>query len=246
MQNKTTRQQRVQQAIEHYGSAKKEHTKVVTDMENIEASIASCREQKQTAEAQCQQDDTGWRELFRKARGVMTGELKQQHIERIANREMITELDSLIQELELDEEKHKIMCSGYGSSLRSAHTNALAELADKELSQSLSALDGVVRAVKLKRMALSAEQARTTHNGRFSEYEIDIDKSVYAEIRAYLEPRVTKYAFDMASEPELSVIGLSPELSKYMDEKLASPVKRNMAFDEIKRKQSELKEKGRL
>ena len=41
-------------------------------------------------------------------------------------------------------------------------------------------------------------------------------------------------------------IGLSPELSKYMDEQLAFPVKRNMAFDEIKRKRSELKEKGRL
>ncbi|MGK7246614.1 hypothetical protein ACSPAH_16850 [Buttiauxella agrestis] len=176
---------------------------------------------------------------------MMTGELKQQHIERIANREMITELDSLIQELELDEEKHKIMCSSYGASLRGAHTNALVALADKELSQSLSALDGVVRAVKLKRMALSAEQARATHNGRFSEYEIDIDKSVYAEIRAFLEPRVTKYAFDMASEPELSVIGLSPELSKYMDETLASPVKRHVAFSEIKRKESLLKKKGR-
>ncbi|WP_167350288.1 hypothetical protein [Buttiauxella noackiae] len=119
-------------------------------------------------------------------------------------------------------------------------------LADKELSQSLSALDGIVRAVKLKRMALSAEQARTTHNGRFSEYEVDIDKSVYAEIRAYLEPRVTKYAFDMASEPELSVFGLSPALSKYMDEALASPAKRHVAFNEIKLKESQLKEKGGL
>ncbi|MGK7246615.1 hypothetical protein ACSPAH_16855 [Buttiauxella agrestis] len=45
MQNKTTRQQRVQQAIEHYDTAKKEHTKVVTEMENIVASITSCREQ---------------------------------------------------------------------------------------------------------------------------------------------------------------------------------------------------------
>lgn len=243
MENKTTKQQYVQQAIQHFCAVNKEHGQVVADMENIEASIASCREQKQHAEAQSQQDDNGWRELFRKARGVMTGELKQQHIERIANREMIAELDNLIQELELDEARQKIMCSGSGATLRKAHTHALGALADKELSQSLSALDGVVRAVKLKRLALSAEQAETTSNGRFSEYEIDIDKRVFAEIRSYLEPRVEKYTFDMAKEQELATIGLQPGLSKYMNDELASPVKRKVAYEEIRRKESQLKEK---
>ncbi len=68
-------------------------------------------EQEKNALAQADGNDADdWRTAFRAAGGVLSDELKQRHIERVARRELVQEYDNLVVVLNFERERLKGAC----------------------------------------------------------------------------------------------------------------------------------------
>lgn len=235
----------VNTAIQALIVAKANHQSDVHEMEGILAAINNCQQQKEAAQSQSQQAEGEWRSRFRLLRGAMTEDMKQQHLQRIAQRELAGELDGLIAELELDKDRQALACSASASRLHLAHKDALQAYASQEMSRSLSALSGLVRAVKLKQQALDIEQAFTTNNGMFSEYEKNSDAVIFSEINQHVKDLAEGYVFSMDKEAELTEIGFNPPAVEYVNHRImSSPCARQKAFRELQEREIALKSKS--
>lgn len=235
----------VNTAIQALITAKAKHQSDIDEMESILNAINHCHQQKEATQSQSQQAEGEWRSRFRLLRGAMTEDMKQQHLQRIAQRELAGELDGLLAELELDKDRQTLACSASASRLHLAHKDALQAYASQEMSRSLSALSGLARAVKLKQQVLAIEQAFTTNNGMFSEYEQNLDVVIFNEINQRLKHLAEGYIFNMDKEAELSDIGFNPPAVEYVNHHfLSSPCSRQKAFKELQEREDALKRKG--
>ncbi|MGQ8817034.1 hypothetical protein [Serratia sp. NA_13] len=235
----------VNTAIQALITAKANHQSDIDKMDSILNAINHCHQQKEATQSQSQQAEGEWRSRFRLLRGAMTEDMKQQHLQRIAQRELAGELDGLIAELELDKDRQTLACSASASRLHLVHKDALQAYASQEMSRSLSALSGLARAVKLKQQALDIEQAFTTNNGMFSEYEQNLDGVIFNEINQHLKHLAEGYIFNMDKEAALSDIGFNPPAVEYVNQHyLSSPCARQKAFKELQLREDALKRKG--
>ncbi|MFC0229102.1 hypothetical protein [Serratia aquatilis] len=166
-------------------------------------------------------------------------------IERIAQRELASELDGLLAELALNKDRKEIECSTSANKLRLAHKEALVIYAHREFTRALPLLAGLVRAFSLKRHALGLDQYFTTQNGAFSEYAIDIEKTLFNEVNTFLKQLADLYPLRVGNEPKLAEIGLYSPPLKYVNEQfLSSPCARSLAFRELREREAQLKNGG--
>ncbi|RJT15671.1 hypothetical protein [Rahnella inusitata] len=231
----------VQKAINHFQNARHSQRADVEKMEEITGDILRCQQQKQDAEARSEQAGNQWREMFRKLRGQISPEIKQQHLQRMAEQEMARELGELLDSLNIQKERQEVKCSTSGEAMRRNHGLALMDYGTQELTHALSnAITPLVRAMAVKYRALAIEQSFVTQNGHFNEYAHPPLDAVVSEVNEYLKAAVSGYAFNMHNEPVLSQIGLSSPEAKYLNPKLTSVGGRTMALTMIKRKEAQL------
>ncbi len=95
-------------------------------------------EQEKNALAQADGNDADdWRTAFRAAGGVLSDELKQRHIERVARRELVQEYDNLAVVLNFERERLKGACDSTATAYRKAHYHLLSLYAEHELETPL-------------------------------------------------------------------------------------------------------------
>jgi len=231
----------VEDAINHFQNALQAQQADVVKMEEITGDILRCQQQKQDAETQSEQAGNQWRETFRKLRGQVSPDIKQQHLQRLAEQEMARELGELLLSLDIDKDRQEIVCSASGEALLKSHGGALMAYASQELTQALSAeLAPLIRAMVMKQRALVIEQSFVTLDGRLTAYEINPVDTLCQEVITHLKTAMSGYAFDMQKEPVLKQIGLSRPEVKFLNPKMTTVGGRTMANAMIKRKQEQL------
>lgn len=106
---------------------------------------------KKNALAQADGNDADdWRTAFRAAGGVLSDELKQRHIERVARRELVQEYDNLAVVLNFERERLKGACDSTATAYRKAHHHLLSLYAEHELEHALNeTCEALVRAMHL-------------------------------------------------------------------------------------------------
>lgn len=238
---------KLSEAVQILVNAKAKHQADSEEMDNILAAIENCQQQKQAAQEEGQKAEGDWRLRLRQLRGAITDEMKQQHIQRIAQRELAGELDGLLAELELNKDRKELECSASAKALRLAHKDALVIYAQREFTRTLPLLANLARAFKLKHHALELEQNFTTQNGMFSEYERNIEKDIFKEVNDYLKVLADACPLSANNESELAEIGINPPQMNYVNDKfLSSPCAREMAFKELRAREEKLKQQGIL
>ena len=112
-------------------------------------------EQEKNALAQADGNDADdWRTAFRAAGGVLSDELKQRHIERVARRELVQEYDNLAVVLNFERERLKGACDSTATAYRKAHHHLLSLYAEHELEHALNeTCEALVRAMHLSILA---------------------------------------------------------------------------------------------
>lgn len=231
----------VKEAINHFQIARLAQRADVAKMEEITGDILRCEQQKQDTETQSEQAGNQWRETFRKLRGQLSPEIKQQHLQRLAEQEMARELGELLVSLDIDKDRQEIACSASGETLLKSHGGALMAYASQELTQALSTgLAPLIRAMVMKQRALVIEQSFVTLDGRLTAYEINPVDTLCQEVISHLKTAMSGYTFDMQKEPVLKQIGLSRPEVKFLNPKMTTVGGRTMANAMIKRKQEQL------
>ena len=125
-------------------------------------------EQEKNALAQADGNDADdWRTAFRAAGGVLSDELKQRHIERVARRELVQEYDNLAVVLNFERERLKGACDSTATAYRKAHHHLLSLYAEHELEHALNeTCEALVRAMHLSILVQENPLANTTgHQG---------------------------------------------------------------------------------
>ena len=111
---------------------------------------------------------------------MLTDELKQQHLVRVASRELAQECHRLAEVLAFDSDRLKASCDISARKYRQAHHNVLSEYAGKELDKALrEACGALVRAMKLKMLALGNPLANTVGIQGY----VEPDKAVMQEVK---------------------------------------------------------------
>lgn len=204
----------VKNCIEAYTAAHSANQAEVDNMESLQASIAHCRQQKEESQNLSQQTTSQWRTKFRQLRGNMTEDMKKQHIERVAQREMVQEMDHLLAELDIERQRMILRCTSTGKALISAHNSALLAYSKEEFYSKLEQLsEPLVRAIALRLHALSSASNESEAGLSYVKPEI----AVVNDLIEYTLEKAKTYVFDMVNEPVLDVIKLSSPSTPYLD-----------------------------
>ncbi|MEQ9997950.1 capsid size determination protein [Pectobacterium versatile] len=229
----------LKRATDYYLRMREAHTVNAGELDNIDTAIARAKEQKTNTEAENQLSDTDWRARFLAARGEMTEELKNQQLQRLAQRELAQEYDGLLAQLEIEQLRQKAKCYASAKDCCNAHASALRDYAEWEFNQALNTISAnVIRAIKLKRHMLDITTSEFTQGLAYQNPE----KVVMDLVTEKLKAKTNNYRFDMSNEPVLSSLGLNvPSLPHSDFEPVASPARRMKFFRELKEKEEALK-----
>ena len=207
---------RVTAALEAFTQARDAHTVTMKKLYDTEAAIRRCGQERQTALDEGGVAEQSWRSRFRSLRGDITPEMKAEHVQRVASRELAEELAALITELEDDKDRAMLSACGSAHQYTTAHNTAFTTYADGEWACALTAIDpALIRAFVLRIRSL----------------ELSGSESAYAtaarELANSLGTMKAVHEFDMAQEPVLSVTGLYRPALTGVDMKLYnSPARR--------------------
>ena len=120
-----------------FEKARAEHTAQMTEFNSVVANITRCEKERQAAIEAGKEAESNWRTNFRKLRGNLTEELRTEHTQRIANRELADEFAGLLKELELDKQYAVLCCCTSGKKYVEAHKDAFTEFADSHWESAL-------------------------------------------------------------------------------------------------------------
>ncbi|WP_405081086.1 capsid size determination protein [Pectobacterium versatile] len=232
----------VKKTADGYQKSRAEHFANVNDLDNINTAIERAKEQKANAEAENQLSDSDWRARFLAARGEMTEELKNQQLQRLAQRELAQEYDGLLAQLEIDQLKQKAKCHHSAKECWRDYNSALFQYADREFKQAMNNIsEELIRAIKLYRHMYDVTTSEFTEGLAYQ----DPDKRVINQVIDYLMVKSNKYQFDMENEPELSSLRLYRPALPHSDFPPVSTPCQNMKFwRELKEKEEALKARG--
>ncbi|WP_105611924.1 capsid protein [Cronobacter malonaticus] len=210
--------QRMAGKLTVFTAAKDAHAASMRTLNEIDASIERCKQERQAALEESTQAEQDWRSRFRSLRGNLTPEMKAEHGRRIASRELAEEFTGLIAELENDRKRTMLGACTTGNKYRAAYDDALSTYAGVQWTQALTAVPAtLVRAFVLRTRTLEMK-------GEASPQSVAL-----AELRDVLSRLGSEYQFDMTQEPVLSVTGMHrPHLAGVDTELLNSPAKRMM------------------
>ena len=95
-----------------FEQARTAHLEKMKEYNAICADITRCTKEREAAIEAGKEAETNWRMRFRTLRGNLTDELKAEHSQRIASRELADEFTGLIAELELDKQVSMLNACG--------------------------------------------------------------------------------------------------------------------------------------
>ncbi|PXW50006.1 hypothetical protein DFO55_1281, partial [Grimontella sp. AG753] len=155
-------EQRVAVALEAFTQACDAHTASMKKLYDTEAAIRRCEQERQTALDESAEAEQSWRSRFRSLRGNLTHEMKAEHSQRVANRELAEEFTALIAELEDDKDRAMLGACGSAHQYTTAHNTAFTTYADGEWACALTAIDpALIRAfvLRIRSLELSGSES---------------------------------------------------------------------------------------
>ena len=216
----------INNALEAFSKAKSAHTENMLKLNDIDAAINRSEKERQNALNESAEAEQNWRTRFRELRGMMTPELKAEHSQRVAGRELAEEFTALIDELNDDKASTMLDACTSGKEYISAHSEALSVHARNEWAAVMKAIPpALIRAFALRLRELEIKGEEHPHNVLIQE----LGENVLAQSRYY--------TFNMAQEPVISKIGLHRPALTGVDMKLyKSPVLRMARAKELAQK----------
>jgi hypothetical protein len=226
------------------GAARAAHLENARMIDDTANAIARTAQQKKELELESGSEASEWRTAFRAGGAVLTDELKQQHLTRVASRELVQECDQLAEVLTFECDRLKGNCDSTARAYRQAHHNVLSQYAEKELDNALHDTCGtLVRAMKLKMLVMSNPLANSIGNQGYTAP----DKAVMQYVKARLEEAVKNCHIRLADEPLLFKVGLSAETLPHMDYGVAVTAgQRKAYFDKLSARKADLEARGML
>lgn len=202
--------------MDTFTRAKAAHTETMLKLNDIGTAITRSGQERQNALDESAEAEQSWRTRFRALRGVMTPEMKVEHRQRTASRELAEEFTALIDELEDDKSRTMLTACTTGQAYVNAHLGAFTVLARNEWAAVMKDLSpALVRAFTLRLRELEMSGTENAAGVLFSE----LGAQMLTQSRFYL--------FDMDREPVLSQLGLHRPALTGVDMSLyRSPVRR--------------------
>ncbi|MGP3592298.1 hypothetical protein [Vagococcus sp. WN89Y] len=231
-------------ALEKLDATRAAHLENGRLLDETLTAITRAKEQKAELEQENGSDASAWRTAFRTGGAVLTDELKNRHIERVARRELIQECENLAEVLAFESDRQKAVCNGSAGAYRQAHFAALSQYAEHELDTALRETCGaLVRAMKIKTLALENPLANTTgHQGY-----IEPGQVVMQQVKSWLETELKGCHIRLTDEPVLYKTGLSAASLPHMDHRIAgTPASRQSWARKMADRETDLKARGLL
>lgn len=199
----------INNALDAFSQAKSAHTENMLKLNDIEAAITRSEKERQNALNESAEAEQNWRARFRELRGMVTPELKAEHGQRVAGRELAEEFTALIDELNDDKARTMLAACTSGKEYVSAHSDVFSAYARNEWAVVMKDIPpALVRAFALRLRELEIKGEEHPHTILIQELgENVLTQSQY-------------YAFNMENEPVISQIGLHRPAITGVDMKL--------------------------
>lgn len=231
-------------AMERLETARSEHLASASRMDETTAAISQVQTQKKELEQENGTDSEAWRAAFRAGGAVITGELKQRHIERVARRELAQECDNMAEVLSFELDRLKGDCDRTARAYRQAHHSVLSQYAEHELDAALRKTCGaLVRAMKLSILVNENPLANTIGHQRY----VGPEQAVMQQVKTWLEQAVRGCNIRLTDEPVLFKTGLSASTLPHMKHDVAAtPIQRKVWQEKMREREAGLKARGLL
>ncbi|WP_438305404.1 glycoprotein 3 [Raoultella ornithinolytica] len=231
-------------ALSHLDEAREAHLTNARRMDETTTAISQVQSQKNELEQENDNDSGAWRTAFRAGGAVITDELKQRHIARVARRELAKECDSMNEVLSFELDSLKGACDRTARAYRQAHHSFLSQYAEHELDVALrETCAALVRAMKLSILVKENPLANTIgHQGY-----VEPEDAVMHQVKMWLEQAVRGCNIRLTDEPVLFKTGLSASTLPHMDHDVAAtPVQRKVWQEKMREREADLKIRGLL
>lgn len=138
-------------SLERFEKARAEHTERMKAYNGICTDIARCEKEQQAAIEVGNEAESNRRTSFRNLRGNLTDELRAEHSQRIASRELAGEFGGLLKERALDKQEAMLKCCGSGKEYVKSHREAFTRFADAHWQSTLRNVSpSLLWAIKLR------------------------------------------------------------------------------------------------
>ena len=244
MTDTTTIPDYLKPAMQRLEAARAAHLTSARRMDETATAISQVEAQKNELEQENGNDSGAWRTAFRAGGAVITDELKQCHIARVARRELVQECGSMAEVLSFELESLRGACDGTARAYRQAHHGVLSQYAEHELDVALRESCGaLIRAMKLSILVKENPLANTTgHQGY-----VEPEQAVMQQVKTWLEQAVRGINIRLTDEPVLFKTGLSASTLPHMEHAVAAtPVQRKVWQEKMREREAGLKARGLL
>lgn len=225
-------------SLECFEKARTEHTERMKAYNGICADIVRCEKEQQAAIEAGKEAESNWRTRFRNLRGNLTDELRAEHSQRIASRELADEFGGLLKELELDKQEAMLKCCGSGKEYVESHREAFTGFADAHWQSALRNVSpSLLWAIKLR---IRREELSPTLAGE--------DRDRIKDVAFLVGEALTRAAVALPDSvlneaPLLENIGLyRPALTGIDMELYTSPLRRQKLAESIRTQCAKLQE----
>lgn len=229
--------QEITRRLETLTAARTAHAEKMKAYNTICADISRCEQERSAAITAGKEAESTWRARFRSLRGNLTEELKAEHSQRIASRELAEEFAGLIEVLELDRQKSMLGCCATGKDYVEAHRSAFDAYAEEAWQSALRCISPkLLHAARLKMLSMALHRNGSGDEGEKPEVTV---ARLVGETLGTMAERVADKA--LLETPELALMGLYRPALTGVDMKMYnSPAGRMVAAKEIKAQQDKL------
>ncbi|PPC64811.1 hypothetical protein C1Y41_09440 [Pantoea sp. ICBG 1758] len=219
-----------------FEQARTAHLEKMKEYNAICDDITRCTKEREAAIEAGKEAETNWRMRFRSLRGNLTDELKAEHSQRIASRELADEFTGLIDELELDKQFAMIGSCNTGLSYIDSHRAAFNEFADATWQSALRNVSpSLLWAIRLR---LQREKVNPRDDDERSDVQVvaELIGNALTRAAAALPEKM------LTEAPVLENIGLWRPALTGVDMKLyRSPLSRQILIKALHEKRARLK-----
>lgn len=192
-------------ALKHLEETCTAHTAQMMKINDITAAINRSKKEREAAIDNGKEAETSWRTRFRDLRGAITPELRAEHSQRIASRELADEFTGLIEALEFEHEGEMIRAVSTGRAWVDAHGDAFTQYAEGQWNAAMRTLSPtLIRGIILKLMSLRLNDTGRHTNPLHEEPAVILAR----EVGKRLVDLAERTQLDMSAEPVLSEIGV--------------------------------------
>lgn len=231
----------VAQQIEAFSREKAAHTAQMLKLNEINSSITRCEKERNDAIESGKEAESNWRTRFRSLRGAITPEMRAEHSQRIASKELADEFTALIEELELEKQGQMTNAVSTARQYVHAHRSAFTAYAESQWNAAMRNISPkLLRGIKLKLMAMQLSDSGQQTAAFHEEPEVILGR----QVGELLTRAADKATLDMEGEPVLTKIGLRrPALTGVDMHLYNSPVAVHKLLHQLKAKRAQRENK---